>query len=80
MSNEATIASIAAISQEVSTSAFQALAIHFKHAAPGPTQAHERHFGCPVYFGADMDALLVSHEMMQAPNRVGDPGRRPASP
>ena len=74
LSNEATIASIAAISQEVSTSIFRAQAIYFKHAAPGSTQAHERHFGCPVHFGADMDALLVSHETMRAPNRVGDPG------
>ena len=73
LSNEATIASIAAISQEVSTSAFQALEIFFKHGTPGSTAAHERHFGCPVRFGTDMDALLVSHETMQAPNRVGDP-------
>ena len=74
LSNEATIASIAAISQEVSTSTFQALAIYFKHGVPGSAVAHQRHFGCPVHFGADMDALLVSHETMQAPNRVGDPG------
>jgi AraC-like DNA-binding protein len=74
LSNEATIASIAAISQEVSTSTFQALAIYFKHGVPGSAVAHQRHFGCPVHFGTDMDALLVSHETMQAPNRVGDPG------
>lgn len=74
LSNEATIASIAAISQEVSTSAFRALTIYFKHDPPGSTDAHERHFGCPVHFGSDKDALLVSHEVMQAPNRVGDPG------
>ena len=74
LSNEATIASISAISQEVSTSKFQALAIYFKHGAPGSAAAHERHFGCPVHFGTDMDALLVSRETMRAPNRVGDPG------
>jgi AraC-like DNA-binding protein len=74
LSNEATIASIAAISQEVSTSTFRALEIYFKHGVPGSAAAHERHFGCPVRFGTDMDALLVSHETIQAPNRVGDPG------
>ena len=73
LSNEATIASIAAISQEVSADRFQASAIYFKHAAPATIAAHERHFGCPVHFDTDMDALLVSHELMQAPNRVGDP-------
>lgn len=73
LSNEATIASIAAISHEVSTSAFRARAIYFRHDMAGSAVAHERHFGCPVHFGSDMDALLVSHETMQAPNRVGDP-------
>ena len=74
LSNEATIASIAAISQEVSTSTFQALAIYFKHSEPGSAAAHERHFGCPVQFDSDKDALLISHDTMQAKNRVGDPG------
>ena len=74
LSNEATIASIAAISQEISTSTFRALAIYFKHDEPGSSAAHERHFGCPVHFDSDRDALLVSHDVMQAPNQVGDPG------
>lgn len=74
LSNEATIASIAAISQEVSTSTFRAQAIYFRHGGPGSSAAHERHFGCPVQFGADRDALLVSRETTQAPNEVGDAG------
>lgn len=74
LSNEATIASIAAISQEVSTATFRAMAIYFKHEVPGSAVAHERHFGCPVHFGTDRDALLISQETMQAQNRVGDPG------
>lgn len=73
LSNEASIASIAAISHEVSTSAFQPLAIYFKHEAPGSAEAHEHHFGCPVHFGTDMDALLIAHDTIRAPNRVGDP-------
>lgn len=72
LSNEATIASIAAISQEVSTAKFQPKAIYFKHRKPRSTAAHERHFGCPVHFGAEMDALLVSSELLQRPNRLGD--------
>ena len=72
LSNEATIASIAAISQEVSTTRFQPLEIFFRHKAPPSTAAHEEHFGCPVRFGTEMDALLVSSEMMQRPNRLGD--------
>ena len=74
LSNEATIASIAAISQEVMTEKFQAEAVYFRHAAPKSVIHHERHFECPVYFDSEMDALQVSQHMMQAPNRVGDPG------
>jgi AraC-like DNA-binding protein len=62
----------AAISQEVSTSTFRPLAIYFKHDIPGSASVHERHFGCPVHFGMDMDALLISHDTMRVPNRVGD--------
>ena len=72
LSNEATIASIHAISQEVSRDHFQPLAIYLKHDAPGGTAAHERHFGCPVHFGADKDALLMSPQTMQRPNKLGD--------
>jgi AraC-like DNA-binding protein len=72
LSNEATLASIAAISKEVSTTEFRPLEVYFRHKAPGSTVAHERHFGCPVRFGAEMDALLVSKEHMLRPNRLGD--------
>lgn len=72
LSNEATIASIAAISEEVSTARFQAQAIYFRHNAPPSTAAHENHFGCPVNFGSDRDALLVSSALLRRPNRLGD--------
>jgi AraC-like DNA-binding protein len=73
LSNEATIASIAALSQEVSTDRFRASAVYFKHAAPATTVPHEQHFDCPVHFDTEMDALLVSHEVMRTPNQLGDP-------
>jgi AraC-like DNA-binding protein len=72
LSNEATIASIAAISRQVSTREFRPLEVHFKHPTPGATEGHEEHFGCPVRFGSDRDALLVSTETLQAPNKLGD--------
>lgn len=72
LSNEATLASIAQISKEVSTTPFMPLAVYFKHQAPGTSTIHEAHFGCPVYFGSDRDALLVSHQMLQTPTKHGD--------
>lgn len=72
LSNEATIASIATISREVSTREFQPLEVHFKHPAPGSANDHEAYFGCPVIFDSDRDALLVSSAILQVPNKLGD--------
>ena len=73
ISNEATIASVDAISRQVASDGFRPLEVHFKHAAPGTAAHHEAHFGCPVHFGSDRDALLVSDATLQTPNRLGDP-------
>ena len=72
LSNEATIASICAISRQVSTAGFSPREVHFKHPAPEPRHFHEEHFGCPVRFGSDRDALLVAGTSLSAPNKLGD--------
>ena len=72
LSNEATIASIVSISQQASSGEFRPLAVHFKHPAPDTGAAHEAHFGCPVHFASDRDALLVAEETLRTPNKVGD--------
>lgn len=72
VSNEASIASVASISEQVSSTPFVPQAVYFKHEAPGGPELHERHFGCPVYFEADRDALLVSTESLQGANKLGD--------
>ena len=72
LSNEATIASIVSISQQASSEDFRPLAVHFKHPAPASIADHEAHFGCPVHFSSERDALLVSEETLRTPNKVGD--------
>ena len=72
LSNEATLASIAAISREVASSPFRALEVHIKHPAPDSTRAHEAYFECPVHFESDRDALLVSKQTLDTPNKLGD--------
>lgn len=72
LSNEATIASIVSISQQVSTKPFRPLAVYFKHSAPKDIEGHEAYFDCPIHFDADRDALLVSHESLRTPNQLGD--------
>lgn len=72
LSNEATVASIATISREVSAEPPVFLGVFLKHAAPESINGHEDYFGCPVYFDADRDALLISVETAHKPNKVGD--------
>jgi AraC-like DNA-binding protein len=74
LSNEATVASIASISQQVAVALFRPLAVYFKHAAPATIEHHEAHFGCPVHFGTERDVLLVSTETLRMPDKLGDPG------
>lgn len=72
LSNEATIASIAAISREVSTKPFNPIAVCFKHLPPESIAGHEAYFGCPVHFESDRDSLLISSETLRTPNKLGD--------
>ncbi len=72
LSNEATIASIASISRQVSTKVFIPIAVYFKHRAPESIAAHEAYFECPVHFESDRDALHISIETLRTPNHLGD--------
>ena len=72
LSNEATLASIASISREVSSKPFQPEAVYFKHEAPASTADHEAYFECPVHFSSGRDALLVSAGTLRTPNKLGD--------
>ena len=72
LSNEASMSAVDAISKEVSTAQFTPLGVYFKHAPRGDVTVYEGHFGCPVHFRSGRDALLVSKETIDAPNKLGD--------
>ena len=72
LSNEASMSAVDTISREVSTADFKPTAVYFKHATRGDKAVFEDHFGCPVYFQSGRDALLISKDMIDAPNRLGD--------
>jgi AraC-like DNA-binding protein len=74
LSNEATLASVTSIIRQVSPAKFTPLEVHLKHPPPAVTKAHKAYFGCPVIFGSDMDAILVSGNALAQPNRLGDTG------
>ncbi|MEM0929782.1 MAG: AraC family transcriptional regulator ligand-binding domain-containing protein [Pseudomonadota bacterium] len=72
LSNEASMSAVNTISKEVSTTPFSPLAVYFKHAPRGDVSVYESHFGCPVHFDSGRDALLVSKESIDTPNKLGD--------
>lgn len=72
LSNEATLASVVSISRQASSQEFQLLGAFFKHPAPKSLDGHRDYFRCPLHFEADRDALLVSHEVLKTPNKLGD--------
>lgn len=74
LSNEASIASLLGISRQVTDADVRVLEVSFEHPAPETTALHERHFACPVRFGAEHDALLLDWATLQRPNRLRDPG------
>ncbi len=74
MSNEATLASAVSLAREVSPRPFAPLQVFIRHAAPKVTDHHETYFGCPVHFGADRNALLLSKDTLAQPNILGDRG------
>ena len=72
LSNEASVSAVDTICKEVSAADFRPLAVYFKHAPRGAASAYESHFGCPVYFESGRDAVQVSVESIDAPNKLGD--------
>ncbi|MCI4665769.1 MAG: AraC family transcriptional regulator [Neomegalonema sp.] len=74
LSNEATMASIVSMIRQVSPAPFAPLEVMFKHRAPPSIAAHETYFGCPVRFGAELDAMQIGPDDLVRPNRLGDEG------
>lgn len=74
ISIEADLASGVSLSRQVSPRPFAPLEVYFRHAAPKTIEHHEAYFGCPVHFGANKDAMLLSTESLSEPNVLGDEG------
>ena len=74
LSNESTVASAVSLIRQTASKGFRPRAVYLQHAAPGTTADHEHHFGCPVHFGADRDAIAIPHEALDRPNHLADDG------
>ncbi|MAM62201.1 AraC family transcriptional regulator [Maritimibacter sp. UBA3975] len=74
LSNEATLVSAVAIAREVCPVPLAPVEVLIRHPAPRSLVAHEDWFGCPVRFGAELDAILYADEVLARPNILGDEG------
>lgn len=74
LSNEATLASAISIARQVSATPVAPREVLIRHPAPRSVTSHDAWFGSPVRFGADLDAILFSHETLTQPNILGDVG------
>jgi AraC-like DNA-binding protein len=74
LSNEATLASAVSIARQVCPVPVAPLEVMVRHSAPSSIACHVDYFGCPIRFGADLDALLFSPETLAQPNILGDEG------
>lgn len=74
ISIEATLASSVSLSRQVSPRPFAPIEVYFQHSAPRTIEHHKAYFGCPVHFGADTDAILLSSSSLFEPNILGDEG------
>lgn len=74
ISIEADLASGVSLGRQVSPEPFAPLRVMFRHEGPKTTTEHEAYFGCPVEFGADRDAMLMSRASLTLPNVLGDQG------
>jgi AraC-like DNA-binding protein len=73
LSNEAAMASFLALSQDSVGRAFAPLAVHYRHGPPPGSASHyQQHFGCPVHFSSQFNALAVPKAVALEPNRLGD--------
>jgi AraC-like DNA-binding protein len=74
LSNEATLASAVAIARQVCPAPLSPLEVLVRHNAPHSIAAHQDWFGCPVNFGAELDAILFANETLARQNILGDEG------
>ena len=74
LSIEADLASGVSLARQVSYRSFSPIEIYFHHPAPKTLRHHQAYFNCPVHFGADQDAMLLSHQSLKEPNILGDEG------
>ncbi|MEO1732354.1 MAG: AraC family transcriptional regulator ligand-binding domain-containing protein [Pseudomonadota bacterium] len=74
MTNELAVAAALSLSREVSSRAFSPRAVHLMTERPADDRVYQEHFGCPIHFNAERDALEVAIPSESQTNRLSDDG------
>ncbi|MDJ0859598.1 MAG: AraC family transcriptional regulator ligand-binding domain-containing protein [Dinoroseobacter sp.] len=74
MANELALAAAMTLSREVSSETVVPRAVHLMASKPDDETVYKAHFGCPIHFQSDRDALELDLETARCPNRLADTG------
>ncbi len=74
LANEGALAAIKSILDQVAVAPVKPACVSFRHPSPTDVTEHDRFFGCPVHFGARMDALHFGEHTLATRLRLGDDG------
>ena len=74
VTNEAAVAGVLSFCRQAvaSGASLAPSLVSFTHRRPKYWERHEAYFGCPVEFGADVDALHLDEPFLYTPTRLGD--------
>lgn len=72
LSNEAALGTFVALWRDANGDDFSPRRVQFAHQPVGDVGPLEKHFKCPIRFGAEVDAIIMHQDDVARPNRVGD--------
>lgn len=73
VANESAVAEFAHATRQTFGSDVRAIAVSFRHAAPKDDRAHRSHFGAPIRWDADDDAIVMPRALLDAVPRLANP-------
>jgi len=74
LANEGALAAVSSLLRQVVAAPISPALVSFRHSRPPDTAPHEAFFGCPVRFGAGLDALHFSQQVLASATRLADEG------
>jgi AraC-like DNA-binding protein len=74
LANESALAAVTSMVRQVAAARVGPTAVSFRHPRPATVAGHRAFFGCPITFGAQVDALRFGDGALATPTRLGDEG------